>query len=323
MGGGRADGAPSTSGGRGVGLVAAGAALWGTDALFRRGLALELPAPTLVLLEHAVLVLLTAPWLWRGRLELRRMNGRDWISAVVIGGGSSTLATVLFTSAFRYGDPTTPLLLQKIQPLVAVVAARLILGESVLPRFGWFLAGGLSGAYLIAFPDPASVSIAAFTPAFLAAGAAALWGLGTVLGRRLLRPLSFQTLTSLRFTIGLPAAAIIVGVAGDSSSVSSVAAQEIRGVVALALVPGLAALMIYYRGLRSTPASAASLAELAFPLTAAGLNFAVFGTQLSPTQTVGAVLLAGTITAMGVMGARDAEAIGVRQEPARLAMSEA
>ena len=46
-------------------FVAAGAALWGTDALFRRELALELSAPTLVFLEHVVLVLITAPIIWR------------------------------------------------------------------------------------------------------------------------------------------------------------------------------------------------------------------------------------------------------------------
>lgn len=309
--------------GRGFGLVAAGAALWGTDALFRRGLALELPAPTLVLIEHAVLVLLTAPFLWRRRHEFERMNRWDWMSALVIGAGSSTLATILFTSAFRYGDPTTPLLLQKIQPLVAVVAARLILGEGLLPRFGWFLAGGLTGAYLIAFPEPGSVSVAALTPALLAAGAAALWGLGTVLGRRLSTPLSFQALTALRFAIGLPAAAVIVGFSGDLKSVTSVSPGEFGGVVALALVPGLAALMLYYRGLRTTPASAATIAELAFPLTAAGLNFVVFGTRLSVTQAVGAVVLASTITVMGRMGTVGVESIGVRQESPRLIMSEA
>jgi drug/metabolite transporter (DMT)-like permease len=309
--------------GRGFGLVAAGAALWGTDALFRRGLALELPAPTLVLLEHAFLVLLTAPFLWQRRHEFRRMDGTDWLSALVIGAGSSTLATILFTSAFRYGDPTTPLLLQKIQPLVAVLAARLVLGERVLPRFGWFLLAGLAGAYLIAFPDPGSVSVAAVAPALLAAGAAALWGLGTVLGRRLSTPLSFQALTALRFAIGLPAAGIIVGFAGDTGSVAAVTTEEIGGVIALALVPGLAALMLYYRGLRSTPASAATLAELAFPLTAAGLNYVVFGTRLSVTQTLGAVLLAATITVMGRMGGRDIEAVGLRIASTRLAVNEA
>jgi hypothetical protein len=41
--------------------VAAGASLWGTDALFCRGLALELAAPTLVFREHVALALATAP----------------------------------------------------------------------------------------------------------------------------------------------------------------------------------------------------------------------------------------------------------------------
>jgi hypothetical protein len=40
-------------------LVAAAAALWGSDALFRRGLALELPSSTVVVYEHAILVVLT------------------------------------------------------------------------------------------------------------------------------------------------------------------------------------------------------------------------------------------------------------------------
>ena len=44
---------------------------------------------------------------------------------------------------------------------------------------------------------------------------------------------------------------------------------DIPGLVGLALVPGLAALLIYYRGLQSTPAARATIAELAFPITAA------------------------------------------------------
>lgn len=49
-------------------LVALAAALWGTDALFPRGLALELPPTTLVVYEHLILtaimlpVLLRVPW---------------------------------------------------------------------------------------------------------------------------------------------------------------------------------------------------------------------------------------------------------------------
>lgn len=290
--------ARSQRSGSGFLFVVAGAALWGTDALFRRGLALELDASTLVFLEHAVLVVLTFPFLWRGRTQIRRLRPSDWLCAVLIGAGSSALATILFTAAFRYGDPTTPLLLQKLQPLVAVIGARLLLGEKLLPRFASFLLLSLGGAFLIAFPNPAAVSVTAVVPALLALGAAALWGMGTVLGRRLAPRLSFQVLTAIRFAIGLPAAGVLMLIVQEGPLSIQLTSREALAVISLALVPGLFALMLYYRGLRTTPASAATIAELAFPLTAAGLNYAVFGTSLSPTQWVGAALLTGTISVM-------------------------
>lgn len=296
----------------GILLVALGAALWGTDALFRRGLALEMPASTLVFLEHVILVAVTFPILWRSRAQLARLGKIDWLAAGVIGVGASALATVMFTAAFRYGDPTTPLLLQKVQPLIAVGAASLLLGERLLPRFATFLIAGLAGAYLVAFSDPASVSVAALTPALLALGAATFWGLGTVLGRHLTSKVSFSTLTALRFAIALPALAIVVGLQPSESGLSSVTGSDLVAVVGLAMVPGLIALLLYYQGLRSTPASAATLAELAFPLSAVSLNYFVFGTTLSFTQWVGMVLLAGTITTMSWLSQRGKEAIGVR-----------
>ena len=296
----------------GIILVALGAALWGTDALFRRGLALDLPASTLVFLEHVILVAITFPLLWKRREQLAGLGKVDWLAAAVIGVGSSALATVMFTAAFQYGDPTTPLLLQKVQPLIAVGAASLLLGERLLPRFAGFLAAGLAGAYLVAFSDPTRVSIAALTPALLALGAATFWGLGTVLGRHLSSKVSFSTLTALRFAIALPALAIVVGIQPSDSGLSTVTGSDMVAVVGLALVPGLIALLLYYQGLQSTPASAATLAELAFPLSAVSLNYLVFGTTLSVTQWVGMVLLAGTITTMSWLSQRGREAIGVQ-----------
>jgi drug/metabolite transporter, DME family len=288
-------------------MVASGAALWGTDALFRRGLALEIPATTLVLLEHLVLVVLMSPILVRSMRAYRKLSKVDWLAAAVIGAGSSALATVLFTTAFRYGDPTTPLLLQKVQPLVAVGAASLLLGERPRFRFGWFLMAGLAGAYLVTFSNPTEVSIVSLRPALYALGAAGLWGLGTVLGRHLTSQLGFAALTSLRFGLALPALVVFVAVGDQPSGLGELTGQDLVGIVLLALVPGLAALLLYYRGLRSTPASAATLAELAFPLSAVTLNYLFFGTVLSGTQWAGVVLLAGTIVTMTMVSRRGSE----------------
>lgn len=301
----------------GVAMVALAAALWGTDGLLRRGLALELPAATVVVYEHLILVVLVAPLLPRLYRAVRRFNARDWVAAVLVGAGASATATMLFTAAFRYGDPTTPLLLQKIQPFVAILGARLLLGERLRPRFFGFFLVAVIGAYLIGFADPTAVSLAAAIPALLAVGAAALWAMGTVLGRMLISHIDHLELTALRFVIGLPAAALIclvdLGPAGFA-----IQAADGPSLFALALIPGLLALMIYYRGLTATPAASATLAELAFPLSAVTLNYLFFGTTLTATQWLGVAAVAGTLVTMSRLATHGPPALGVDLQEADL-----
>ena len=199
----------------------------------------------------------TVPSVWSGkspsaphrsRGKVARLGLGDWVALVMIGAGASATATILFTMSFSYGDPNTPLLLQKLQPLVAVLGARLLLGEALLSRYWIFLVAGLGGAYLIAFPDPLQASVSQLAPALLAVGAAALWGMGTVLGRRLSARLEFRELTAWRFAIGMPVAGLI-WVLQSGGPVGLSDGQDVLAIVLLALVPGLAAMLIYYRGL--------------------------------------------------------------------------
>lgn len=298
----------------GVLLVALAAALWGSDALFRRPLALDLPSVVVVFAEHVILVVATLPWLLRALRAARGFTARQWAAALLIGAGASATATALFTAAFSYGNPTTPLLLQKLQPLIAVLGARLVLGERLLPRYWLYFVAAVVGAYLLTFRDPFQVSVAAFAPAALAVGAAALWGMGTVLGRYLAGTVPFQQLTALRFGIGLPASAVLVVLFGLNPA-ALITPASLPGLLALSFVPGLLALLIYYRGLRQTPAAAATLAELAFPLSAIVINYLAFGATLSASQWTGVILLTGTVLTMGLMSARGSEQIGIRTEP--------
>ena len=140
-------------------------------------------------------------------------------------------------------------------------------------------------------------------PLLLAVSAALLWGLGTVLGRHLGAKLPFAELTALRLATGLVAALVALGVTGDGSAYSHLSAKAVLALVLLALVPGLLSLLVYYRGLRATPAAAATLGELAFPFTALFLDYLAFGSTLSPSQWVGLALLVTTITTMGTLRA--------------------
>jgi drug/metabolite transporter (DMT)-like permease len=110
----------------------------------------------------------------------------------------------MFTAAFRLGDPITPQVLQKLQPLIAIALAALLLGRAAAPQLRlvspcrpWSVRG--------CWPSPtrwASACPERQAAAAGALGAAALWAAGTVLGRAASAELRFSDLTALRFTVG-------------------------------------------------------------------------------------------------------------------------
>jgi drug/metabolite transporter (DMT)-like permease len=271
----------------GVVAVAVAAGLWGTDALLRRPLAHSTEPATIVFGEHVVLVAVLFPVVVAALPALWRAGPRFVAAAVVVGAGSSALATILFTQAFVDGDPVTPVVLQKVQPLIAVSLAAAFLGERPRPRFGLFFLGGLAGTWLMAFPSPVDVSLHGLTPVLYALAAASLWALGTVLGRFLALELPFEQVTAARFAFGLPAALAAVLVLGAPLTAS---AHDELFIAVLALVTGLVAVLLYYYGLKRTTASVASLAELAFPVVAIAVGYVAFDATLTSTQVAGVAL---------------------------------
>jgi len=244
-------------------LVALGAGLWGTDALFRSSLARQVSAPTLVFAEHLVLVLVLLPFLPRSVRAFGRLDARARGAVIAIGAGASAVATTLFTMAFKIssaqGDFVTPVVVQHLQPLFAIAGAVVVLREKVRTKFAAFAVPGILGVWLLAFPNPLSVSVSRVSVVLLALAAAALWAGGTVLGRLVAVELEPVELTTLRFAVGLPAAAVIVVVSGSDFWVPDLSSSG--AVVGLALVPGLLAMVLYYVGLRRTAASRATLAD--------------------------------------------------------------
>jgi drug/metabolite transporter (DMT)-like permease len=186
----------------------------------------------------------------------------------------------------------TPVVLQKVQPLVVVTLAAALLGERPRPRFGLFLVAGLAGTWLMAFPSPLHVSVHGQEPVFLALGAALLWALGTVLGRYLSLRLAFEHVTTVRFAFGLPAALAAVLVLGAPARASL---HDEVFIALLALVTGLVAVLLYYYGLQRTTASVASVAELAFPVVAIAVGYLAFDATLTSTQLAGVVLTSLTV----------------------------
>src|SRR5207302_7737767 len=143
----------------GVVLVAVAAAMWGTDPVIRKTMSFSTSATTIVFGEHVILVALTLPLLLPALRALFRAGWRYVAAAVVVGAGASAVATILFTDALiGHSDFITPVVIQKIQPFVAVGGAALLLGERPRPRFAWFFLPALAGFWLVNQAHPLAPS---------------------------------------------------------------------------------------------------------------------------------------------------------------------
>lgn len=283
-------------------LIAFAAMLWGSDLLLRPPLLQAgWSAARVVLWEHLLLTALFAVPLWRGRRALMSLSRGQWGALVFIAWGGSALATWLYTTSFTLGQPLFPILLQKTQPVFALVLAGWLLREKRAAGFWAWCALALIGAYALTgirtLPHWAD---AHWQQAAFALGAAVLWGASTVAGRTLTFAVAPATLAGARFALALPpllAAALWHGGAHVLGGARQGHAWLFLALVVL--LPDLLGMTCYYQGLRKTTASVATLAELCYPLTALVIGLTVQHASLAPSQWLGLVLLVGSVLRLG------------------------
>ncbi len=279
-------------------LILFAAMLWATDAPFRIKLTQELPSGFIVLAEHFVDVLIVAPLLWWNRAVLKNLKTKQWLAILAIAIGGSALASVAFTQAFHYVNPSVAILLQKLQPLIAIGLAGTLLKERMGKHFWVWAAIALVGAYVITFPGlvPQTYPGEQFSPNLIGAGlallAALLWGASTVLGRYVLGSVDFKVMTGLRFTLAF---VFLLGfnlIQNTIPPLASVLARDWFYILIIAIASGVVSLFLYYRGLKDTKASIATLAELGFPMAAVVVNWIFIpGSGLAWPQVAGIALL--------------------------------
>jgi drug/metabolite transporter, DME family len=287
----------------GVILVAVAAAMWGTDPIIRKTMSFGTSATTIVFGEHVILVALTLPLLLPALRAVFRAGWRYVAAAVVIGAGASAVATILFTDALiGHSDFITPVVIQKVQPLVAVGGAALLLGERPRTRFAWFFLPALAGFWLVNQAHPLAPSAQGAVVIAEATGAAILWAMGTVLGRYLARRIGFQHIVALRFFFGLLASAIALPVMGAGAYSNG---HDSLLILYLALVTGLFALTLYYYGLQRTPAILSSLAELTYPAVAVIAGIYAYSQHLRWSQWIGVAVILVAVTLLPVQRRRD------------------
>jgi drug/metabolite transporter (DMT)-like permease len=278
-------------------VVFMAAMLWATDAPFRSYLTKDLSSNFIVLVEHLFNLIFVLPLLWVSRDSINKLTKKDWVYVTVIGVGGSALASIAFTQAFHYVNPSVAILLQKLQPFVAILLAGTLLKEK-LPRKFWLWAFvAILGAYTISFPKfvPQLYDGEVWNPNVIGVSyallAALLWGASTVFGKYLLNRVSFEAVTGLRFIVAF---VFLLGLnisQGGLGQIGVMTSTDILYLVIISIVSGAMSLLLYYRGLQFTKASIATLAELGFVFASLVINIIFLDASFSFVQIVGIILL--------------------------------
>lgn len=283
-------------------LVLAACALWAVDTLVRYPLVWGgNTAYSIVFYEHLILSIIFLVVFFKSFPKIWKSKFSHISYFLIIGGVGSALSTLAFTKAFTLLNPSLVILLQKFQPVVAIILARIVLKEKVQKVFVFWAIVCLSGALLISSEDimklaNSSKSLSelivhegAFQGYLLVAFSVLGWGASTVFGKKLLK-IGYQDeqVMAGRFVLGFLCLLPLLPY-DDTIFTHSV---DVFGKVSLmVLVSGLLAMYLYYHGLRKISARACSLTEMFFPFMAVIVNWLFLEATLTPVQLLGGGLL--------------------------------
>jgi DME family drug/metabolite transporter len=295
---------------RGLVQISLAGVLWGTGGLAVQLVRERVPMSVLTIsawrMGLAAVVLLLAMLVLRGLPEVRRLLRERPGTAIAVGLGTGAYQALYFAAVVSVGVTVATVIALGLAPAI------LTLADSVRSRRPpgavrvLVLVAALGGLVLVS--TAAGTSVTGPRPVLgvlLAVASGTTYAVSTALGRRVAdvsSPLALATVTSCAGALGLlPLGLLAAGphVSGDPVVVGLLG---YLGVLTLAL-----AYALLYAGLRTVPGSAAVVATLLEPLTAAVLAALVLGERLGPLGLVG-----GALILLAVAGSA-----GERPEPLR------
>ena len=318
-------------------LVCLGAFFWATDFPVRSQLVATFggtvpDAIQLAMFEHLLAILIfviiiIAYSLYPNKKEkidfkkFLELNKMEFFSLLFIGICGSALGIIFFNLAFGqaailssmhiYSGYDQTLFVQKIQPIIAIALAAILIKER-LPKGFFVLAGiALMGIFFVTFGTNTypffslSLTNASQLIILYALAASVCWGASTVFGRIVVLKLGHTMTTLGRYVVGgsfLVVLNIVIGTNFIEALTKAIAAFAFL-LYAAAISGGLLGLYIYYYGLKWTKASVATLCELTYPIAGVVLNYFFLNQSMMLFQWVGGLILVISITAIAYINA--------------------
>ena len=275
------------------------ATLWAFDGLIRQHL-YSLPPITIIFFEHLFGLIILSPFVYKYIFQTK-LSKKDWWLIIFISVLSGLFGTLWFTTALgkvHFISISVVFLLQKLQPIFAIITARIFLKEKFDERYIKWAVLAVIAAYFVTFKN-GYVNLATGEGTVIAAlyalGAAFAWGSSTTFSKMLLGKIDAKLSTFYRFLVTTIIVFPVLFLFGKVQSLSAPTISQFGWLALIAVSTGMVALLIYYKGLAKTPVHISTILELTFPFVAILLDFIVNHTVLSFTQWIAALILVFSI----------------------------
>ena len=291
----------------GIFLILLACFCWAMDTLIRYPLVESgLDTLTIVFYEHMILSVLFGWGVFAAIKRVGELRLSDVFSFFMVGCIGSGLSTVAFTEAFHFLNPSLVILLQKLQPVVAILLAAVVLKEPIDKKFMIWAVVCMIGGLLVSSPDiqrfyelmvrdfSLVISDSAMQGYMLVLVSIIGWGSATVFGKKLtLSGFETRAILSGRFLLGF--IALMPFVKWNRSLILTHGEDYLR-ILIMVLISGALGMWFYYQGLKRLSAKMTAICEMFFPFFAIVVNWIFLGKQLTELQLIGgAILILGSL----------------------------
>ncbi|NJO06880.1 MAG: EamA family transporter [Chloroflexaceae bacterium] len=294
--------AGSSTPNRGIVLIVLAAALWGTVGIATKALYSISDTNPLTVgffrLAFSVPALTLACWYVTRRLWFAS-TARDLGLMAGLGVAMAAYQVFYFAAIAQVGVTIAVLVTLCSAPVIVGILAVVFLREQMTIQVGVALVAALAGTVLLvnSQPDDATVTGSLVLGVALAAGAGLSYSSVVLFSRTLADRYHPLQPIMVGFAIG---AVLLLPFALIGGLVLTYSLQGWLLLLHLGIIPTALGYLLFLSGLRSTPATVASIATLIEPLTSAVLAWVLFGERLGPLGIAGGVLLLGAMLMLSV-----------------------
>jgi drug/metabolite transporter (DMT)-like permease len=290
------------------------AMLWGLDGIVLTPRLYNLNLGLVVFILHALPFAIMNLFLFREYRLLKEFSRKDLIYIFLValmGGAIGTMSIVRALFLVEFRDLTIVVLLQKLQPVFAIILAAILLREKIKKNFLLWASIAIVAGYFLTFglqlPDLKTGSKTPLAAAYSLL-AAFSFGSATVLSKGVLHRISFQAATFYRYGFTTLIMLVFVLVTGSLKEFSSITTNNWIIFLIITFTTGSGAIFLYYYGLRKVKAMVATICELCFPLSAIMFDYLFHGKILTPVQWVSAAVMLLAIVRLTIGGKSDSAA---------------